>query len=502
MKNFLVAKIAITIFCSIGFNAFAQQQMTRPSAPNNTCNSYDQTSQYSGYIQCAINYNSQILTYQNQVNQYNQNIRLSGGTPVPTDAGLVMTPNPPSNNCGMTPTASDTSAWQTHNNCISAYNNNKRQYEQAMLTVNSINQQIMAQASAAQAAEAQRLSQIQAQNQTSTTGTLQQVQSNTNSASKIYAVAGAVLAGYAAYKAMQSTQFFSKCTPYSGFYCVLGAAAAGAAVYFMTQSKKANGQVRDFDSSNRNVCQMNNTISSVKQNCNSSDPSSPIYNQAVETPPNETWYDPGTGQCKPDAPALCQQMMNGENGYKSIGNSLPKMTGSCTGAGTTACMAAFKQTVTQTPRGLKVSYKDKNGKEYTFYPDEFRDEKSLMGFGLTSTQAKKALAELAEVEETAKKALADAKKAGEGLEASSHASLGIGLGSSGDSGAGAAMDMESNRSFKDELKAVEETRKPSSAGLVKDFHGDMIGAAGDDIFTMMNRRYQLKNEQDTFVVAP
>jgi hypothetical protein len=59
-------------------------------------------------------------------------------------------------------------------------------------------------------------------------------------------------------------------------------------------------------------------------------------------------------------------------------------------------------------------------------------------------------------------------------------------------------DDSKRRRFKDDLNAAEDKRKPSSAGLIKDFHGDMIGAAGDDIFTMMNRRYQLKNEQDTF----
>lgn len=39
----------------------------------------------------------------------------------------------------------------------------------------------------------------------------------------------------------------------------------------------------------------------------------------------------------------------------------------------------------------------------------------------------------------------------------------------------------------------------SAEGLVKDFNGEMIGVAGDDIFKMMNRRYNLKATQDTFI---
>jgi hypothetical protein len=44
------------------------------------------------------------------------------------------------------------------------------------------------------------------------------------------------------------------------------------------------------------------------------------------------------------------------------------------------------------------------------------------------------------------------------------------------------------------------SREPSSAeGLVKDFNGELIGASGDDIFKMMNRRYNLKVSQDSFI---
>lgn len=493
MKKILVVQTFLAILSSVAFAG-----PSAPTPPTNSCNSYDQINQYGGYVQCILNFNNQVVTFHNQVNQYNQIARSQGSPMISPPAGLVATPNMPQNNCGQSPSINEAAAWQTYNQCVTQYNSNKQIYESAMVAVNNINQQFMAQLEAAQAAEAQRLAQIQANNQTSTTGTLQQVQQNTKGASKIYSVAAAVLAGYGTYKALESTQWFAQCTPYTASACMMGAIAAGASVYFFSQQKKANGQVATFADSNVKVCQANNAVSNTQNNCNATDPSSPIYDPGVSTPVDASWYDPGTGQCKADAPQLCKDMMNGENGYQAMGNSLPKVSGSCAGAAGTACMAAFNQMVTQTPRGPKVTFKDKTGKEYTYYPDELRDEKSLMAAGLSSAQAKKALAEMAAAEENAKKALADAKKAGEGLEKMDFGGLGSGSIASGTSGLDGFANDPNKRKFKDDLKAVEGKRKPSSAGLVKDFHGDMIGAAGDDIFTMMNRRYQLKNDQDSF----
>ena len=58
----------------------------------------------------------------------------------------------------------------------------------------------------------------------------------------------------------------------------------------------------------------------------------------------------------------------------------------------------------------------------------------------------------------------------------------------------------SSRKFGDKMGEVASSgRGPSSEGLSRDFKGDLIGAAGDDIFSMMKRRYILKNEQDSFI---
>lgn len=43
-------------------------------------------------------------------------------------------------------------------------------------------------------------------------------------------------------------------------------------------------------------------------------------------------------------------------------------------------------------------------------------------------------------------------------------------------------------------------REPASvAGMVRNYNGDMIGVAGDDIFSMMARRYREKTNKDAFL---
>ncbi len=41
--------------------------------------------------------------------------------------------------------------------------------------------------------------------------------------------------------------------------------------------------------------------------------------------------------------------------------------------------------------------------------------------------------------------------------------------------------------------------KAATSGLTKDYHGDPIGVSNDSIFSMMTKRYQLKDHQDSFI---
>lgn len=496
MKMFLTLQMVFT-FCSA--MAFAGASMDKPVVPTQNCNSYNQQTAFQGYMTCIMNFNNQVVNYQNQVNQYNQNVHASGATPISGASGLIIQPVHPTNNCGAAPAVSDTSAWSTHNSCVSQYNSNRTYYHNAMNAYNVITDQFMAQQKAAQDAEEKRLAEIRPENQT-TTGTLQQVQMNNQSASKTYAVAGAILAGYGAYQLAQSEMFGLQCGSQNYGACVAAGVAAVMAYNFFGESNKANNQVKSFGQNAVSVCQAQNALQTTQQNCNNKDPSSPFYEATLDTPPNENWYDPTTGQCKSDAPQVCKDMMAGNEGYKPMGNSLPKITDGCPGGGT-SCLTGINPLMVQTAKGLKVTIKDKNGKEISMYPADYRDEKSMLAAGMSPAMAKKLLNELNLSEENTKKALADAKKAGEGLEGLDSNSV-VGSGSFGGSSA-IVGDLESEeakkrRRFKDDLAAAEAKRKPSSAGLSKNFHGDLIGSSGDDIFSMMNRRYQLKSEQDTF----
>ncbi|MBC7754663.1 MAG: hypothetical protein H7Z71_10530 [Moraxellaceae bacterium] len=57
------------------------------------------------------------------------------------------------------------------------------------------------------------------------------------------------------------------------------------------------------------------------------------------------------------------------------------------------------------------------------------------------------------------------------------------------------------KSKKDEYGPAQEVaRTPASAeGLTKDYQGEKIGAEGDDVFKMINRRYILKQKQNIFL---
>jgi hypothetical protein len=59
----------------------------------------------------------------------------------------------------------------------------------------------------------------------------------------------------------------------------------------------------------------------------------------------------------------------------------------------------------------------------------------------------------------------------------------------------------SSNLVKDEYKPIiSEERVPASAeGLLTNYHGEMIGVDGDDLFKMMNRRYKMKLIQNFFL---
>lgn len=77
---------------------------------------------------------------------------------------------------------------------------------------------------------------------------------------------------------------------------------------------------------------------------------------------------------------------------------------------------------------------------------------------------------------------------------------GGGAGIGGEAGSGYGDDANASSSAAARAAAAAaKARKPAQVtGLSKNFNGDPIGVAADSIFSMMSRRYQLKNHQKTF----
>ena len=134
----------------------------------------------------------------------------------------------------------------------------------------------------------------------------------------------------------------------------------------------------------------------------------------------------------------------------------------------------------------------KDGKTYS--ADAINSVEGLKSMGFNEKDAKKLLANMAKLNEDA--GLSDEKSGLSGIgdlpemtEDASAASANAGTENLGNGDAdGSSIEIGGGK------------RKTASAeGLARNFNGELIGVAGDDIFKMMNRRYQLKSNQDTFI---
>ncbi len=135
---------------------------------------------------------------------------------------------------------------------------------------------------------------------------------------------------------------------------------------------------------------------------------------------------------------------------------------------------------------------------------DLKNAASLQAAGFSSEQAQAALAALSKAaafgvpSSALDAASVDLKKRNTDFTGMAMAGSGSGSGSGeGKNGAlGSSGKLDSNnigggKGGKD--------RNPAGEGLTRDFNGEAIGSAGDDIFSMMNRRYKMKTSQDSFL---
>jgi hypothetical protein len=205
-----------------------------------------------------------------------------------------------------------------------------------------------------------------------------------------------------------------------------------------------------------------------------------------EIPP---FIDPTTGKCKAPVTPECATLVK---------NS-PKDCFKANAKGVSCLASVTKPAVTTLANG-KVSM-NVNGKQRSFGAEDFADEASMVKAGFTSAQAKQFLAMTNDPNSIlAKNGLSPKGELRAAAMVIPSISLGKPSAASDAGGTGGTAGMKSTKDEYGPAQAVEVARVPASAeGLTKDYNGEKIGAEGDDVFKMINRRYILKQKQNIFL---
>ncbi len=312
------------------------------------------------------------------------------------------------------------------------------------------------------------------------TGSMDEIQKKNEDGQMLYKVAGVAMAGAAAY--CFSTA--SVCAAPSWGSCVPGLVAAGAA--YLLLSAKSNQQASEHAQAANEACNTYNQLSSEQKDCSAGGGGG---GGAVTTPPITSIYSP-TGECLPTAPPGCKPITTVTTG----GGKFPTNCKDAAGKAI-SCLAAGQAYYKQNPNGSVTVKTGKGDKTYT--SADFADKKSMMAAGMSAADADKLVNDLYGKNGALAKAGLDAKSMALGNDGDKK----YGDFTSGASTGAVVVDSskDAHKKFGDKLGDSVADRRPSSEGLSRDFNGDLIGAAGDDIFSMMKRRYNLKNEQDSFI---
>ena len=398
-----------------------------------------------------------------------------------TQTVLVAPPVPVYENCERTSTDHDGNPVVIMDQACLARNQQKARDYQFQSSCFSTASQAQQAAAAAQTAEQLRLAEQAKLN--SAKAAAESAQNKNKDGSMIYQMASI---GCAAYSAMKFAEFAS--TPCPGTPVIPGFCSPPpliTSIAFAALAVLASKQASSHDQVAYNACQAAGQLASDGGNCGGAPP--PYNPQSF--PSNLTGTGPGTigsifdqnGKCI-GSPSQCQ----------SIISNLPPGTNIKEG------IKGLNSFITNGSKAFKVD-KDgnivtKDGKKYN--ADSFANEKAMMAAGLSAAQAKSLMSDLNRAGAGFNAAAALAKEnSGKGENGGAFGENGA-AGGAGGKGSGITANGGAN-SGKD---LAGSKRDPASAeGLAKEFNGDMIGVAGDDIFKMMNRRYKLKASQDNFI---
>lgn len=261
------------------------------------------------------------------------------------------------------------------------------------------------------------------------------------------------------------------CSPACSASCAVGA-------FMGMMAGRAGTQSGSFAASNYQACQTGNSYGSTQANCGPApNPFNPTGFPNNTQPPLNTLVDQN-GNCTASA-ELCNDLRNG----LPPGTTLSDLRNGLNG------FAGTKPFATMDKDGNIIT---KDGKKFT--PGSLDDLGDLKAAGLSGDQAAALLAAAGKgIGESA----ATAAKIGSGSDSLSGLD---GLGEDSAGGKSSAIGGTGNGGADgSELDANKRNVASAAEGLAKDFNGELIGVAGDDIFKMMNRRYVLKAKQDAFM---
>lgn len=247
-----------------------------------------------------------------------------------------------------------------------------------------------------------------------------------------------------------------------------------AGIAFDQLSRAAGRQADKHARLANEACQTVQQVSSVQGVCQADVP----YTQAPYPDPNGMGLFDPNGRCIGDAQACATVAENLPPGVsvKDVGK----------GQASFASKNQKPPFVVNPDGSITMS----NGKKVT--EASFTSEKSMLELGMKPNEAKSLMASLNKMKEANEKALASVKPPEKyKFDSGSFAAV------SGASSTPAAALKASNGELK--TKKEPEREPTSTEGLAKNFNGELIGVPGDDIFKMMNRRYNLKASQDSFI---
>lgn len=380
----------------------------------------------------------------------------------------------PTNNCKQNTTSGEYD--YAYSSCMQQYAAEKREYDRKAEAAR------LAKAEEDRANAPSANQEIARVNDTSATGSMAEIQKKNEDGNVLYKAAAAALAGLGAYKFAEGAGCTAQCGAAGGGCCAMAPALFAAGAAFMLLNGKSNNQADQHAASANEACKTYNQLSSSQKNC------SGTTTTTNTVPPVTEWYD-NEGRCKATAPPECRNIAG--TGSGSTTTRIPSNCKDASGK-PVSCVTAGLGSFKQNPDG-SIKVKTPNGyKTYTMA--DFADKKSMMAAGLTAAQADALMDQLYGKNSILAKAGLEAKElAKEGKKFSD-----FGSGSSGVNVVNLDASKNANKKFGEKLDPSAD-RRPSSEGLTREFNGDLIGAAGDDIFTMMKRRYNLKAEQDTFI---